>query len=37
MDNNGGKGGNGREAGRAGGWAGVAGRGRKLYLNSNKI
>ena len=38
MDNNGGKGGgNGREVGRDGGWAGVGGKGRKLYLNNNKI
>ena len=36
MDNNRG-GRNGREVGRAGGWAGVGGKGRKLYLNNNKI
>ena len=35
LDNNGG-GGNGREVGRAGGWAGVGGKGRKLYFNNNK-
>ena len=28
-------GGNGREVGRAGSWAGVGGKGRKLYLNNN--
>ena len=33
----GGRGGNGREVGRAGGWAGVGEKGRKLYLNNNKI
>ena len=32
-----GGGGNGTEVGRAGGWAGVGGEGRKLYLNTNKI
>ena len=32
-----GGGGNGTEVGRAGGWAGVGGEGRKLYLNNNKI
>ena len=38
MDNNGGGGGeNGREVGRAGGWAGVGGKGRELCLNNNKI
>ena len=36
MDNNGRGGGNRMEMGRAGGWAGVGGKGRKLYLN-NKI
>ena len=30
-------GGNGREVGRAGGWAEVEGKGRKLCLNNNKI
>ena len=30
----GGGGGNRREVGRAGGWAGVGGKGRKLYLNN---
>ena len=30
-------GGNGREVRRAGGWAGVGGKGRKPYLNNNKI
>ena len=28
---------NGREVGRAGGWAGVGGKGRELYLNNKKI
>ena len=37
MDNNGSGGGNGREVGRAGGWAGVGGKGRKVYLNNNNI
>ena len=36
MDNNRG-GRNGREVGRAGGWAVVGGKGKKLYLNNNKI
>ena len=38
MGNNSGEGdGNGRVVGRAGGWAGVGGKGRELYLNNNKI
>ena len=36
MDNNKGVR-NGREVGRAGGWAAVGGKGKKLYLNNNKI